>query len=173
MNDFRGPGQRPDDLLAPTLGNEQQPPAKSKNKPWQPQSMFYVAFFGGALAYAVIAIINGRRIGLSKSYINLIVLLCFVGLVASFFMHSVFPVIDSNFVFHRENRLAIKFGDRVIGVVLSLICASFINEANRIYQYRYNTGYESLVGPGIAATVGLGSLQLVLIYAILFALRII
>jgi len=122
MSNFQKPGQGPDDLLTPSLGRDQQP-VKQNNKPWLPQSMMYVAFFGGALAYNVIAIINGRRIGLSKDKINLIALLCFVGLAVSFSIHSIYPVIDSNFILHKENKLAIRLGDRVIGVVLYLICA--------------------------------------------------
>lgn len=171
MSNFQKPGQGPDDLLTPSLGRDQQP-VKQNNKPWLPQSMMYVAFFGGALAYTVIAIINGRRIGLSKDKINLIALLCFVGLAVSFSIHSIYPVIDSNFILHKENKLAIRLGDRVIGVVLYLICAPFINNANRVYQYRYQTGYASLLGPGIAACIVCGTIQMLLIYAVMFALGI-
>ncbi|MEN6371606.1 MAG: hypothetical protein ABFD64_06280 [Armatimonadota bacterium] len=166
MSNFCGPHGRPDDLLSPTLGDQQLQPAG--RKPWQPTSLLYVAFFGGALAYTVIALINGRRIGLSKDKQNLIMLLGFIGLVASFIMHYFFPVIDGNFTLHTENKLSIRLGDRIIGTALYLICSSFMNEANRIYQYRCKTGYESLLGTGIAAVVGLGSAQLIIIYGTMF-----
>lgn len=167
MSDFRGYGQK-DDLLTPSLGDQQRR-LENRKKPWRSSSLLYVAFFGGALAYTVMAVINGRRTELSKDKQNLIVLFGFIGLVVSFIMHYVFPVFAFNgrFVPNYHNKPITRVGDRIIGLVLYLICSSFMREADRIYQYRYRIGYASLLLPGTAAAIVFGFTQFIIIYFIM------
>lgn len=54
-----------DDLLRPTL-EHLAAPADGAARPWRLGSQVYVAFFGGAIAVAIIALLNAERLRLGR-----------------------------------------------------------------------------------------------------------
>ena len=54
----------PDGLLRPSLQDAHLPGTHGPRRPWRVGSQFFVAFFGGILPGALIAYLNGRRLGL-------------------------------------------------------------------------------------------------------------
>jgi hypothetical protein len=172
MTNVRKPDRGIDGLLTPSLSNEtdwQTPPGK---KPWRQEHQFLVAFFGGSLAYTVIAYINSKRLGLAKDRLLLIVLLGVIALVACFYMSYHFPIAGFHHL-HSTNRKIVRFGSRLISVLLYLICSSLQRSADRIYLHRDqdNEPYQSLLVPGLIASIGLQVLQFGFIYGILFLMK--
>ncbi|MEU6073235.1 hypothetical protein [Micromonospora sp. NPDC047074] len=51
-----------DDLFTPTIA----PAAEARRPPWRPQSLLYPAVFGGPTAGTVLALLNGRRLGVPR-----------------------------------------------------------------------------------------------------------
>jgi len=135
--------------------------------------MFLVAFFGGVLAYTVIACINGKRLGVSKDKQLLSVLLGVLGLFAIVllgYMSGVngFPQRGTN----EYNML--RFGGRIISLLVYFAVTLLQKPMNRIYAYHSTNPqpYESLLIPGIIASVVLGVLQAVfVVFAIDFIPR--
>lgn len=71
-----------DDLLRPTLGAH-GPRDEAAPKPWALGSQVYVAFFGGALAAAAIAVLNAERLRLTRTVQAQIAAFGLLGLAAT------------------------------------------------------------------------------------------
>jgi hypothetical protein len=138
-----------DDLFTPTVRDSQAP----TEKPWNPDSIVYAAFFGGPLAGAVLGILNGRKLLLSRSHLLLIAL---AGVVA----------IAGRLVFTAwQGHAAARIGGAMAGVLVWLVVNALQRKA---FRAAIHNGLEpaSLVGPGIAAAIGCGLIEVILIVAV-------
>ncbi|HEX6161223.1 MAG TPA: hypothetical protein VF111_13705 [Thermoanaerobaculia bacterium] len=128
-----------DDLLQPTVQEEARPRGPL---PWRLQSQFWVAFFGGAFAVTVIALLNAMRLDVDRTKRWLIVVagLVGMGLTAVVFLLT-------------EHASQSRIGARVVGVVLFLVLRPLQKGADDHHQVFRGGDYASLWGPGIAATI--------------------
>lgn len=145
----------PDELLRPTIGAGVNP----STRPWRLMSQTYVAFFGGVIAVTVIAFLNARRLGVPLDKRRLILVIGGLGLVLAAVVISTFPAEASGL------RVAI----RVVAVACCLGQLRIQQPMDRAFQLR-GTDYGSLWGPGIAAVVGLGLLEAILLAGVVVAL---
>ncbi|MBE1487091.1 hypothetical protein [Plantactinospora soyae] len=136
-----------DELFRPTI-QERPTPGKP---PWRPESILYPAFFGGPLAAATLGVLNGQRLGLSGRHLLTIGAAGLVGFGARL---AISGATDGNSV--------VRLAGTVTGVLVWLVVLSFQRAPFRAYSY---SGGEpaSLVGPGLAAAIGFGVLEAVLI----------
>ena len=137
----------PDELFSPTI---QERPSAGK-PPWQPESLVYPAFFGGALAAATLGVLNGRRLGLSRGQLLLIAAAGLASVVGRL------VVVD-----HLDADQGIRFSGTVAGVLVWLVVMAFQRKPFRVFSYRGGEA-AGLVGPGFAAAIGCGLLEVVLI----------
>jgi hypothetical protein len=131
-----------DELLRPSVPDDGPRPARA-GRPMRLGSQFYVAFFGGAVAATIIALLNAAALGLSTRKRLLIGGLGMLGLAAT---AVVFAVADS------ENTRLLA---RVVGVVAWGGMYLVQRGADRVYAYRSNDDepYASMWGPGIAVAL--------------------
>ncbi|MEQ4303282.1 hypothetical protein ABNF97_18150 [Plantactinospora sp. B6F1] len=136
-----------DELFSPTI---QERPAPAK-PPWRPESILYPAFFGGPLAAAALGLLNGTRLGLSGRRLLAIGAAGLVGFGARL---AVSAAVDGN--------STVRLAGMVAGALVWLVVLLFQRAPFRIYTYR---GGEpaGLVGPGLAAAIGFGVLEAILI----------
>jgi hypothetical protein len=139
-----------DDLFQPTISQAPRPTVP----PWRPESILYPAFFGGPMAAAALGFLNGRKLSLRPGALGVIVAAGLAGFVARAFVTSLMDGTS---------------GTRVIGaaagVLVWLVVMAFQRRPFRIFLY--NDGEPaSLVGPGIAAAVGFGVLEAIIIYVV-------
>lgn len=69
------------DLLTPTLGHH-RPRDWAGSLPWQLGSQVFVAFLGGPVAVAIIAVVNGRRLRMPRERLALMGAIGVVGTIA-------------------------------------------------------------------------------------------
>lgn len=146
---------RDDDLFQPSLRGVQRKKPAEGERPWRLGSQFYVAFFGGPLAVAAIAWFNARRLGMPLSRTWMIPAAGVAGLVATIVAAL---VVDAD------------LGDsqRLVGRIAAVATFGVLYLLQRAPDRAYHafadgdedTMYDSLWGPGLAATFGLGILQL-------------
>jgi hypothetical protein len=152
-----------DDLFAPALEGRRRRVLEEGERPWRLSSQFYVAFFGGSLAVATIAWFNAERLGVDRAKKRLIPLVGLGGLVATI---AVIEILGGG-----------EFGSsqRILGRVVALAAGGVLYglqvSADRVY-HAYGEGdeeqlYDSLWGPGLAATFGLGIVQALIVYGAL------
>lgn len=140
----------PDELFTPTI--HERPDLR--RTPWRPQSIFYPAFFGGALAAATLGIINGHRLRLPTSNLLLIGAAGLAALVARVVL---FATISGD------------TGTRVIGALAGaavwLVVIAVQRRPFRAFEY---AGHEPsrMIGAGFAAFLGCGFLEAAIIYVI-------
>jgi hypothetical protein len=136
-----------DELFSPTI-REQPAPGKP---PWRPESILYPAFFGGPMAAAALGVLNGGRLALPGRHLAAIGAAGLAGFGARL---AIAAAVDGN--------APVRFGAMIAGILVSLVVLAFQRKPFRAYTYG---GGEpaSLVGPGIAAAVGFGVLEAVLI----------
>lgn len=155
-----------DDLFAPVLQGRESGVPLSGERPWRLSSQFYVAFFGGTLAVATIAWVNAGRLGLEPVKRRLIPVVAIVGLVATIVAVELF------------GGSGVESGQRIVGRVVALAAGGVLYGlqvgADRVY-HAFNEGdeealYDVMWGPGLAATVGLGIVQAIVVYAAVEAL---
>ena len=155
-----------DDLFTPALEGRRRRALVKGERPLRLGSQFYVAFFGGAFAVAAIAWLNARRLGVEPARQRLIPLVGVAGLVATIAVIEIFG--------------GGEFGSsqRILGRVVALATGGVLYglqvSADRVY-HAYGEGdedelYDSLWGPGLGATVGLGIVQAIIVYAALSVL---
>lgn len=135
-----------DDLFTPTVRDAQVP----TERPWNPDSIVYPAFFGGPLAGTVLGILNGRKLLLSRSHLMLIAL---AGAVA----------VSGRLVFTAlQGHSAARIGGAMAGVLVWLVVNALQRKAFRAAVHN-ELEPASLVGPGFAAAIGCGLIEVVLI----------
>ena len=152
----RGPHSL-DELLTPSLQTHRGD-SVPRERPWSVGSQVWVAFFGGILAVTVVAYLNGRRLGLSSSRQRAI-LLC--GL-ASFLLLCALAYALSTWLGVADPQ-AIRLSGRGIALLTFLAAAAVQKSAARTYHFYNGEETASLWGAGLAATVGLGLFQGVLL----------
>lgn len=137
---------RDDDLFRPTLGAE---PAYDP-LPWNPESHFYVAFFGGVVAVTMIAFLNARRLHAGRGVgvrILLLGLAAFALVVGGGFYVDA-AVTDSENVARYG-----RFASRVAGVVLHFLVLRQLTRATRRFHVVRGENFEPLWVPGIGAVI--------------------
>ena len=145
-----------DDLFQPSLRGVRRKRLAEGERPWRLGSQFYVAFFGGPLAVAAIAWFNARRLGMPSARTWLIPAVGLAGLVATIVAAL---VVDADL--GDSQRLVARIAAVATFGVLYLLQRA----PDRVY-HAFADGddeehmYDSLWGPGLAATFGLGILQL-------------
>ena len=140
----------PDELLRPTITAN----VDLSVRPWRLMSQAYVAFFGGVLAVTVIAFLNARRLGMDAARQRQIVAVGVVALVVSAAV-VVFLTDD-------DASSGLRIVTRVVAVVCCLVQLRIQQPMDRAFQLR-GAAYKSLWGPGIAAVIGLGLVELLLL----------
>ncbi len=146
-----------DELLRPTITAN----VDLSVRPWRLMSQAYVAFFGGVLAVTLIAFLNARRLGVDAGRQRQILA---VGLVALVVSAAVVVFLTED-----EANSGLRVATRVVAVVCCLVQLRIQRPMDRAFQLR-GTDYKSLWGPGIAAVLGLGLVELVLLAVLAVAL---
>jgi hypothetical protein len=139
-----------DDLFRPTV--RERTPGK---RPWRPESIFYPAFFGGPTAAATLGVLNGRRLRLPAAHLWLIAA---AGL-AAFALRIVLSI------WAGENS-GIRLAGSVTGALTWLAVIGLERRVFRAYTFADGEP-ASLVGPGIAAALGLGLVEAMVIFGVL------
>jgi hypothetical protein len=145
-----------DDLLAPSLEGVRHLALEKNGRPWRLDSQFYVGFFGGPLAVAAIAWVNAGRLRMdrrARASVIAIGVTGFCGVAAAAVTVAAGPT-------------ALRFGPRVGGVLVAIALYSLQRAADRRYSFRRSAEYDSLWGPGVAAVVGLGLVEILVIVVI-------
>ena len=137
-----------DDLFQPTIRDEQ---SGSGEPPWRPESILYPAFYGGPLAGATLGVLNGARLGLPRPRLLVIAA---AGLAAFAGRAAVTVALSGG--------SGLRLVGSVAGVLVWLVVLAFQRKPFRAYTFR-DVEPDSLVGPGIAAAVGCGLLEIVLL----------
>ncbi|WP_155371544.1 hypothetical protein [Catellatospora vulcania] len=136
-----------DDLFQPTIGAR---PVVTE-RPWRPSSLVYPAFFGGPLAVTMLGVLNARRLSLGR---NQQLILAGAGLAAILARLAVTGLLGG------------QVGARTLGTLFGLavwgLIAATQKKAFRAYQYGDGEP-ASLFGPGLAAVIGCGLLENLLI----------
>lgn len=121
------------------------------DRPWRPTSILYPAFFGGPLAGLVLGVLNGRRLALGRSARFGIAAAGVGGILARYVLttalheHGVAPILGS------------VTGAAAWGAVLAV-------QRRPFQEHELRDGETaSLVWPGIAAAVGCGLLEAVVL----------
>ena len=153
--------ERPnDDLFAPSLEQAKRP--GEQEKPWRLSSQFWVAFFGGPLATAVIAHQNAARLALDERRRMLLIGVGVAGLVLAVVLAVVLDRFDTG--------AGPRFANQAAGVICYGAFYKLQRPGDRVYQYYSDlpeeTAYASLTGPGAAAVFGLGIPSILLIVAL-------
>jgi hypothetical protein len=141
----------PDELLRPTIGAD----VDLSVRPWRLMPQAYVAFFGGVIATTVIAFLNARRLGVVASKRRLILALGAVGLVVA-------AVVLTFLTDDTSTSSGIRVAIRVVAVATCLAQLRIQQPMDRAFQLR-SSEYASLWGPGIAAVIGGGLVEVVLL----------
>jgi len=147
----------PDHLLRPSVPDQAAP----SRPPWRLGSQVYVAFFGGAAGAAIIALLNGARLGITTRQRWMIVALGAAGLLASAMVVSAVGV-------GADGSQAARVLGRVIGVVAWGGMYLVQRSADRVYGYRASGDdpYASLIVPGLLAAIAGSAVQIALIAAL-------
>ncbi|MFC7247572.1 hypothetical protein ACFQO7_34350 [Catellatospora aurea] len=136
-----------DDLFRPTITAA---PVAAGDPPWRPSSIVYPAFLGGPLAVAVLGVLNARRLSLG---VNQQLAVAAAGLAAVAARLALTALLGQT----QARILGTVFGLLVWGVV-----SMTQKKAFRAYEYG-NGEPASLIGAGLAAVIGCGLLENILI----------
>jgi hypothetical protein len=136
-----------DDLFKPTIREQRAP----ETPPWRPESILYPAFFGGPLAATTLGVINGTRLGLPG---RKLLVIAAAGLAAIGGRLAVTAAVDGN--------SGVRLAGSVAGALVWLVVLALQRKPFRAYTFR-DTEPASLTGPGIAAALGCGILEVILI----------
>ncbi len=139
-----------DDLFRPTIHERPMP----GRPPWRPGSIFYPAFFGGALAAATLGVLNGRRLGLGTGPLLAIAGAGLAALVARIVATG---LIDGN--------SGARLAGALAGIATWAAIVAFQRRPFRAFTFS-GADPESLIRPGLAAAIGCGLLEAVLVYTL-------
>lgn len=134
-----------DDLFSPTVRAAPTGPS-----PWRVPSQFWVFFFGGVLAGAVIAYANGARLGLGAGYRRLVVAWGALGLLAAVIVAALIPDDASD--------SSVRLASRVAAVLAYFPIARLQRPAERSFELR-GGDHASLWAPGLVAVLVGGLVQ--------------
>jgi hypothetical protein len=148
----------PDELLRPTIGAG----VDLSVRPWRLMSQTYVAFFGGVISATVIAFLNARRLGVAPDKRRLILLIGGIGLLLA---AAVMALLTTGSTTSSGVQVAI----RAVAVAACLIQLRLQRPMDRAFQLR-GGDYGSLWGPGLAAVIGGGLIEAVLLAIVAIAL---
>lgn len=160
----RDPGSRSDDLLTPSLQSYGATAAATREPPWRLRSQIWVAFFGGVLPYAVIAYMNGQRLGLPANRLRQILWLGAVGFVAT--VAVTYLLTSGGFLPEVRTTTTVRLGSRAVALLAFLAGYRLQKSADRIYQFDGTEAYASLWKMGLIVTLGLGFVQNIVVYAL-------
>ena len=145
------------DLFEPTL-QEYGSPWQYRDPPWSLDSQLYVAFFGGVLAIAAIAYLNGKRLLLPPSEQRKIIFISVTGFaatIASAILLNTLDVPDEL----RPGEIGFRMVGRVIAVVTYLFLRRIQKSAFRVYVASTDGELASLWVPGLLAVFGVGLVE--------------
>lgn len=152
-----------DGLLAASLQERQA--VRSAKRPWRWDYQFLIALFGGSLAIAVTAYVNGRRLGVKDSQQQKILLLGVLSVAATFIAAVVVSQFDIGETW-QPGKSGFRLISRVIASIAYLLYYPLLKSGYRTYIFHYGDDFESLLQWGLVATFGLGFLQNILAAAI-------
>jgi hypothetical protein len=128
-----------DDLLRPTIGAD---PDRTQ-PPWRLLGQTYVAFFGGAIATTVIAVLNARRLGMPARGRAILIALGVAGLVV---------VIAVALWIDREQMGGGQIATRLAAAACCLAQLRVQRPLDRAFQLR-GREYASLWAAGVTAAI--------------------
>jgi hypothetical protein len=140
-----------DDLLTPTLEGVRRDALPEGDRPWRIGSQVYVGFFGGPLAVGAIAYVNGGRLAMEGPRRAVLLGVGLAGLLAAL-VAAIVVGEDS-----------VRFVGRAAGLATAGALYWLMRPADRRYAMRRPEEYDSLLGPGFAAVVLLGVLELLIV----------
>lgn len=117
--------------------------------------MFYVAFFGGVVSLAMIAVANARRHGLGRDARVKVATVVLLGLVAA--------VVTA--VLLDPDARALRYIGRGTGLLAFLAIVPLFRASERVYEHR-GAEWASLWGPGLVAVLVGGLVQGVLLWLV-------
>jgi len=145
------------DLLTPTLQEQTPLQTRGVGLPWLPDNQLYVAFFGGVIPVAIIAILNGPRLGMRADRQQMMIAVSVVGFVSTVALMVLFVVVQPDISIHP--RTVGRRIQQLCGLLTWLALAKLQAPAERRYDVRVDEEqYASLWGPGLAAVFGGGLL---------------
>lgn len=136
-----------DELFQPTI-TEQPPPGEP---PWRPESIMYPAFFGGPLAAATLGVINGARLRLPRPHLLVI---------AGAGVAALGGRIAATWAIGAGS--GVRLVGSIAGALVWLVIMAVQRRPFRAYLYR-DAEPASLVGPGFAAAIAGGLVEVGLI----------
>ncbi len=147
-------GSADDDLLRPTLA-DRVGPAAGEAKPWRLGSQVYVAFFGGAIAVAAIALLNAERLRLDRRSEVLIAACGLAGLIGTVVLAAVVDDLPA-------------FGRRAVALLAWGGMWLVQRGADRSFAFhaREEEPYASLWVPGLVAVIAGATVQALIVAAI-------
>jgi hypothetical protein len=138
--------QRDDELLKPTVGTTR----RSSERPWRLGSQFWVAFFGGPLAAALVGYLNGSRLGIPERAKRWMVAAGIGGLGLAVALAVAIVSFDVD--------VGARLANQMAGVVTYGATYKLQRSGDRVYQFygEDEEAYDSLWGPGLALVLGAG-----------------
>ncbi|MEW5986408.1 MAG: hypothetical protein AB1791_07220 [Chloroflexota bacterium] len=118
----------------------------------------YVAFFGGALAIAVIAILNSRRLPLATTKQRMTLAIGVLGFVVTLLAAYLATLLNIAPTW-RPGSTGFRVLARVLAVITYLALYRAQRSGERIYTFQNQGGFASLWGPGLTAVFGLNFVQ--------------
>jgi hypothetical protein len=140
-----------DDLFTPTVVRARVP----KSPPWRPDSIVYPAFFGGPLAAMVLGLLNGKRLDLAARHMAVIAAAGSAAIVARFVLTAA-----------TEGDVSVRLLGSIAG---ALVWGTIVAVQRRPFRaFTFRDGEPArLVGPGLAAAIGCGLLEAVVLSGVL------
>ena len=148
-------------LLEPALRGVSRSRRDEGDQPWRLGSQLYVGFFGGPLAVAAIAWINSDRLGMPARR-RLLTLV--VGLAA--FLAMLVAAVATEQGIGGSQRLVLSLAGVASFGILFLLQRSPDRVYHAFAEGDEDQMYDSLWGPGLAATLGFGFVQVAILLAL-------
>ncbi|MEH0975104.1 hypothetical protein V6U77_28640 [Micromonospora sp. CPCC 205546] len=140
-----------DDLFTPTIA----PAAyEARRPPWRPQSLIFPAVFGGPTAVTVLALVNGRRLGVSRPAHLAVLGAGLAGLIAR--LALTLAIFDDG-----ANR-PVRLVGALAGGLVWLVASATQKRPFRAYELRSGQP-ASLWLPGLGAVLVLGFVEAALV----------
>lgn len=136
-----------DDLFRPTITAR----TEIVVPPWRPDSIIYPAFFGGPLAATVLGLLNARRLALGRKQLLTVAAVGVTCIVARLVVTGLL-----------DGQVAARVLGGLAGIAVWAVITATQKKTFRAYEYGDGEP-ASLVGPGIAAAVGCGLIENILI----------
>lgn len=153
MNASRA-GMGDDPLLHPSLGDAAAGSVAFR-EPWNPRSMFYVAFLGGALPLLAIAVLNAGRHGLGRREAGQVTAITATALLPTVLIAGLMELDPS----------ALQLIARFAGVLAYVAVLPLFRRSQRLFENRGGE-WSSLWVPGAMAVGAGGAIQRLTLYAV-------